>query len=147
MNFFRIIALFFFVAIASVVTAFGQDAPKVEEAAISTRGPEYPPRTWLVTYGIESGWGSRLAIGIVEVKSYWGYPGQPKDQLFKDLISELTKRGILDDVKGLGEYREDKNGNRVYRANVYLLNRDWFDIFGPDGYKFNYRTGDLPTDE
>jgi hypothetical protein len=102
---------------------------------VQPESPKFPPREWLITYAIITAWGSNQRIGVTPVKSYWGYAGYPKDQLFKDLVYTLHQQGLLEGVQGLGEYRE-KNGKRVYRANVLLLNREWADLFGPDGYSF-----------
>lgn len=100
---------------------------------ISTAAPAFPPRKWLVSYLIEHQWGAKQIVGMIEVDSYWGFANFPKNQLHTDLILALTKEGKLEGIKGLGEYRE-KDGKIVYKANVYLLNREWAALFD-GGYK------------
>lgn len=107
----RTFLLFSLLLLASV--AFSQEP--------SFSAPAYPERKWLVSYEIESGWGSVSQVGVTVVSSQFGNPGMGTSLLHKDLLVTLAKAGLLDGVNGLGQYRE-KNGKKTYRANVYLLN-------------------------
>ena len=72
-----------------------------------------PEINLLVCYRIKSGFGSRITIDAVPVKTraLTGVDAYP-DQLLNDLIAELGKRGLLANVKGL---------DRPARASITIL--------------------------
>lgn len=88
-----------------------------------------PEVNLLICYKIKTGFGSRIIIDAVPVKTR-ALTGANADEMLNDLIAELGKRGLLAGVKGL---------DRPARASISILS---WEAIRPN---FIYTTEQLQT--
>lgn len=114
---FQISVISWIIALAivfSLGTSQAQTAPYyTTKTPTQFEAQQAPEINLLVCYRIKSGFGSKIIIDAVALKTraLTGVDAYP-DQLLNDLIAELGKRGLLANVKGL---------DRPARASITIL--------------------------